>query len=283
VSIDLHAHSTASDGTDAPEEMVTAAAAAGLTVVALTDHDTYAGWEPAAAAAVEAGVALVRGVEISCQHRGISIHLLAYLVDPTHAGLTSELARARASRDTRVVRIVERMAADGIPITVEQVRAVAGAGATLGRPHIADALVRSGRMASRDEAFTELLHNESEYYIPHYAPDPVRAVELVREAGGVAVMAHPFANRRGRTVEDSVIATMTEAGMPGLEVWHPDHDASEVAHAQALAERLGLLALGSSDYHGTGKVNRLGQHTTAVSVLARIEELATSGIGVVRG
>lgn len=282
MSIDLHAHSTASDGTQAPAEVVRAAAAAGLEVLALTDHDTYAGWEPAAQEALATGVALVRGVEISCQHRGISIHLLGYLVDPAHPGLGAELARARQSRDTRIVRMVERMAADGIPVTVEQVRARAGAGATMGRPHIADALVAGGHVATRDEAFTTLLHNESEYYIPHYAPDPVRAVELVVEAGGVAVMAHPFANRRGRTVEDSVIAGMAEAGMAGLEVWHPDHNASEVAHALSLAGRLGLLETGSSDYHGTGKVNRLGQHTTAPEVLARIEELASGVVGVVR-
>lgn len=280
--IDLHTHSTASDGTEPPEAVVAAAARAGLDVMALTDHDTYAGWPAAVRAAEELGVGLVRGVEVSCSHRGVSVHLLGYLVDPDAPGLLAELEHARESRLTRVERMVERMAADGIPVSLEQVQAVAGEGATLGRPHIADALVANGYVATRDEAFRDILRNGSRYYVSHYAPDPVRAVELVREAGGVPVMAHPFANARGWTVGEEVIEAMAHAGMAGLEAAHRDHTPTERAQAEALADRLGLFVTGSSDYHGTGKENRLGEHTTAAAVLAQIESQATSGIEVVR-
>jgi predicted metal-dependent phosphoesterase TrpH len=282
VLIDLHTHSTASDGTEPSDVVVAQAAGAGLDVVALTDHDTYAGWPAAVRAAEEAGVDLVRGVEVSCSQRGISVHLLAYLVDPAAPGLLHELDRARESRVTRIDRMVELMAADGIPVTVEEVRAQAGVGTTMGRPHIADALVASGYVRTRDEAFADILRNGSRYYVSHYAPDPVRAVELVRAAGGVPVMAHPFANGRGWTVDDSVIERMADAGLAGLEAHHRDHTAAERAHAVELAARLGLFVTGSSDYHGAGKENRLGENTTTPEVLSRIEEQATSGIDVVR-
>lgn len=282
MSIDLHAHSTASDGTQPPGEVVAEAARAGLTVVALTDHDTYAGWSEAQAAALDLGVGLVRGVEISCSHQGISVHLLGYLVDPDAEGLTAELEKARRSRVTRIERMVERMAADGIPLTLEEVRAQAGPDATLGRPHIADALVASGHVATRDEAFADILANGSSYYVSHYAPDPVTAVRLVREAGGVPVMAHPFANGRGWTVGDDVITQLAGAGLAGLEAHHRDHTPQERQHAVDLAATLGLFVTGSSDYHGTGKQNRLGEFTTAPEVLAEIEEQATSSTRVVR-
>ena len=258
------------------------AARAGLDVVALTDHDTYAGWPAAVAAAGELGVDLVRGVEVSCSHRGISVHLLAYLVDPTASGLLHELDRARDSRVTRIDRMVELMAADGIPVTIEEVRAQAGVGTTMCRPHIADALVASGFVRSRDEAFADVLRNGSRYYVSHYAPDPVLAVQLVREAGGVPVMAHPFANGRGWTVDEAVIEEMAAAGLAGLEAHHRDHRPAEVLQAEELAARLGLFVTGSSDYHGAGKKNQLGENTTAATVLAQIEEQATSTIDVVR-
>jgi predicted metal-dependent phosphoesterase TrpH len=282
VPIDLHTHSTASDGTESAEVVVAQAARAGLDVVALTDHDTYAGWPAAAAAAQEVGVDLVRGVEVSCSHKGVSVHLLAYLVDPEAPGLLHELDRARDSRVTRIDRMVELMAADGIPVTIEEVRAQAGVGTTMGRPHIADALVASGFVRTRGEAFADVLRNGSRYYVSHYAPHPVRAVELVRAAGGVPVMAHPFANGRGWTVDDAVIERMADAGLAGLEAHHRDHTPRERDHAVELAERLGLFVTGSSDYHGAGKENRLGEHTTTPEVLAEIEAQAASGIDVVR-
>ena len=185
MQIDLHAHSTASDGTQTPEGVMESAARAGLDVVALTDHDTVLGWEEAADAAERAGIGLVRGIEISCRRDGGSIHLLGYLTTPDDPALMRELALARDSRLTRMDRIIERLAADDIPVTVEQVRAQLADGATLGRPHLADALIEVGVVDDRNEAFARFLHNESPYYVSHYAPDPVRAVELVVAAGAV--------------------------------------------------------------------------------------------------
>ncbi len=282
MTIDLHTHSTASDGTDSPAELVAAAAEAGVGTLAITDHDTTAGWAEAAGAASRVGVTLVRGIEISTQYRGISIHLLGYLLDPDDPDLGAELAAARASRDVRLDRIVRRMAADGVPVTVEEVRAQVQDGATVGRPHIADALVASGVVADRDEAFATYLHGSSPYYVPHYAPDALRAVGLVVAAGGVAVIAHPFANRRGRTVGEADVEELATAGLAGLEVGHRDHDAGEQAAAARLVARLGLLATGSSDYHGTGKPNRLGEHTTDPRVLAEIEERSSGVTGILR-
>ena len=280
VRIDLHTHSTASDGTQPPADVMSSAAEAGLDVVALTDHDTTAGWGEAAATAAHHGIALVRGIEISCQHRGISIHLLGYLLDPTAPALLQELLRSRESRQTRARRIVDLLSRD-LPLHWDDVLAHIEPGATIGRPHIADALVAKGIVPSRDDAFAEYLYDGSPYYASHHAPDPVRAVRLVAEAGGAAVMAHPFASKRGRVVDDSVIESMAAAGMAGLEVHHRDHDGDQVRHGLELAASLGLFVTGSSDYHGAGKPNRLGENTTDPLVLQRIEDLAT-GVEVLR-
>ena len=187
--IDLHTHSNASDGTQSPAEVVASAAEAGLDVIALTDHDTTAGWDRAAAAAKHHGIALVRGIEISCQHAGISIHLLGYLQDPTAPGLLKELELSRESRETRAQRIVELLSGD-LPVDWDDVLEQLEPGATIGRPHIADALMAKGIVTSRDDAFRAYLDYGSPYYVSHYAPDPVTAVRLLVEAGGVAVMAH---------------------------------------------------------------------------------------------
>jgi len=280
VRIDLHTHSTASDGTHSPAAVLSSAAEAGLDVLALTDHDTAMGWDEAAVAALHHGIALVRGIEISCQHQGISIHLLAYLLDPAAPDLVAELERSRSSRTTRAQRIVKKLSQD-FPLQWDDVLEQVGPGATIGRPHIADALVAKGIVASRDRAFADYLYGGSPYYAPHYASDPVQAVRLVGKAGGVSVMAHPFASQRGRVVDDSVIEAMADAGMAGLEVHHRDHDPDEVRHGLDLAASLKLLVTGSSDYHGVGKSNRLGENTTDPVVLQRIEALAT-GVPVVR-
>jgi len=278
--IDLHTHSTASDGTQSPAQVVASAAEAGLDVVALTDHDTTSGWDEAAASARRHGIALVGGIEISCQHDGISIHLLGYLQDPASPGLLAELDRSRESRQTRARRIVERLSAD-VPLRWDDVLEQIEPGATIGRPHIADAMVAKGIVSSRTEAFDTYLDRGSPYYVSHYAPSPVRAVRLLDEAGGVAVMAHPFASIRGAVVADSVIEAMADAGMAGLEVHHSDHTAAQVRHGTDLAASLGLFVTGSSDYHGDGKPNRLGENTTDPVVLQQIEDLA-SGSRVLR-
>lgn len=259
--IDLHAHSTASDGTDSPTELVRNAKLAGLDVVAITDHDTTAGWDEAGRAADEVGIALVRGIEVSCKSQGVSVHVLGYLHDPDNTPLREEIDRSRDSRVGRAERIVKKLAAQ-VPLSWDQVTAQVADGATIGRPHIADAMVAAGIVADRDEAFREWLYDGSPYYESHYAVDPVQAVELIRAAGGVAVMAHPFAAKRGRTVSEAVIESMAEAGLFALEAHHLDHTPEQEQRATELARRLGLRVTGSSDYHGDGKINRLGDRLT---------------------
>ncbi|MFL6169214.1 MAG: PHP domain-containing protein, partial [Ornithinibacter sp.] len=233
MAIDLHTHSSASDGTEVPAVVVQRAVEAGLDTIALTDHDTTLGWEEAADAARAQGIRLVRGIEVSCSRRYQSIHLLAYLPDPTHPGLVDELARARESRDTRLDAMVGKMADAGIDITVDLVRAEVEDGATAGRPHIADALVTAGIVPHRDEAFRRFLGSDSPYYVSHYAPDPVKAVELVRAAGGVPVVAHAWSATRGRVVADELIEEMVDAGLLGLEVHHRDHSPAAVRVVRA--------------------------------------------------
>lgn len=274
--IDLHTHSSESDGTQNPSQLVASAAEAGLDVVAITDHDTTSGWDSAARAAAQLGIALVRGIEISCSVTGISVHLLAYLPDPTSAPLVQELTAARDSREHRAQRIVELLFVD-TGLTWGQVIAQAAPGATLGRPHIADALVAAGVVADRGEAFATYLRSGGPYHVSHYAPHPVRAVQLVRESGGVPVMAHPLAHQRGRVVSEDVIRDMADAGLGGIEVFHRDHDAAAKQRAAELVRELGLFATGSSDYHGSGKPNLLGENLTAPEVLETIAgQAATS-------
>lgn len=279
--IDLHAHSNVSDGTQAPAEVIASAAEAGLDVVALTDHDSTDGWAEASAAARELGVALVPGMEVSCRtSEGITVHLLSYLHDPSHAGLVEEITKAKDARFTRAERMVSLLAED-YPLSWDDVIHHVAPGATLGRPHIADALVAAGVVADRSEAFETILTSRSRYWVQHYAPDPAYAVELVRDAGGVPVFAHPVASSRGRIVGERTYREMIDAGLAGLEIDHRDNPEEGRAFLCRLAERHGLLVTGSSDYHGAGKPNLLGENLTAPEVFARIEELGT-GSAVVR-
>lgn len=279
--IDLHAHSNVSDGTETPAGVIVSAVAAGLDAVALTDHDSTDGWESASAAAREHGVAFVPGMEISCRtEEGISVHLLSYLHDPAHAGLLEEITKSKDARLTRAEHMVTLLSED-YPLTWDDVIHHVAPGATVGRPHIADALVAAGVVADRTEAFTSILTSHSRYFVQHYAPNPALAVELVRAAGGVPVFAHPVASSRGRIVGERTYRDMIDAGLLGLEVEHRDNPEEGRAFLRGLAAEHGLLMTGSSDYHGAGKPNLLGENTTSPEVLARIEELA-SGSTVVR-
>lgn len=283
--IDLHTHSTASDGTDEPADLMVAARSAGLDVIALTDHDTTGGWERAVAA-LPPGLTLVRGAELSCvaadpQGQPTSLHLLAYLFDPAEEGLASERRRLRQSRLDRGRLMVEGMAAAGLPVTWERVRELAGGG-SVGRPHVARALIEAGVVSTVHEAFEGYLHNDSPYYVAKEDMDAIEAVRLVRAAGGASVFAHPLARRRGRVVGDDVVAAMAEAGLSGLEVDHSDHEEADRAHLRGLAADLGLVVTGASDYHGTNKFVPLGTCTTEPAAYEALLDRA-SGIAPVPG
>jgi predicted metal-dependent phosphoesterase TrpH len=282
--IDLHTHSTASDGTLSPAELVRAAAESGLDVVAITDHDTTAGWKPALRA-LPAGLSLIRGAEISCRWYGeepaVPLHLLAYLFDPDFPELVAELTRVRAAREERGERIVALLRADGIDVRWPEILAGA-AGGTVGRPHIAQALIRAGLVATTTEAFGPDWLGER-YRLPKEDIDVFHAVRLVRAAGGVPVFAHPRATRRGRIVPDELIADLAAVGLAGLEADHEDHSPAERAHVRALAGELGLLVTGSSDFHGTHKTVRLGAFTTDPEAYERILAEAGGVTGVASG
>ncbi|HKJ11835.1 MAG TPA: PHP domain-containing protein [Ornithinimicrobium sp.] len=268
--IDLHAHSAHSDGTQSAADLVLAASCAGVDVLGLTDHDVVDGWDAAAAQAARVGITVVPGVELSTQVAGMSVHLLAYLVDPWDRTLGAMMGTIRAHRTARLRRTVELLAADGYPVDYDEIVAWAGAGTTLGRPHVADALVRAGSFPDRDAVFETLLHSSSPYYVRHWAPSTSEAIGTVRSAGGVPVLAHPFAHRRGRVLTEADIDDLVDVGLCGLEVHHPDHDAEAVATAGSISARRGLVQTGASDYHGTGKSNRLAQCTTAPETLERL-------------
>src|SRR5687767_7926910 len=254
--IDLHTHSTASDGTETPAELLATARAAGLDVVALTDHDTTAGWSVAEAARPP-GLTVVPGMELSCRwfpddQSPISVHLLGYLFDPTHPGFAAERARLRDERLERGERIVAALAAAGYPVVWQRI-VERSDGGVVGRPHIARALVEAGAAESVDHAFATLLHHRSPYYVTKADTHVLEGIALVRAAGGVPIFAHGLATKRGRTVGDDAIVAMAGAGLLGLEVDHPDHTPAERSHLRGLAGDLGLIITGSSDFHGTNK------------------------------
>jgi len=257
---DLHVHSSASDGTDPPAEVMRRAARAGLDVVALTDHDTVAGHAEAAAAA--GPVTLLPGMELSCRLDGRSLHLLAYVFDPDRPDLAAELTRIRDDRVLRARAMVDRLAELGVDVSWEQVEAIAGQ-AVVGRPHIARAMADSGAIATPREAFTrDWIADGGRAYVGRYALDPVRAIGLVREAGGVSALAHPRAGR-DTWVTNEQISGLAAVGLAGLEVFHPDQSEAERARLIALAHDLGLAATGGSDDHGSLTGYRLGCETTS--------------------
>ncbi|WP_327114989.1 PHP domain-containing protein [Streptomyces sp. NBC_01341] len=277
--IDLHTHSTASDGTDTPAELVAAAAAAGLDVVALTDHDTVGG-HAEAAAALPGGLTLVTGAELSCRIDGVGLHMLAYLFDPSEPELARERELVRDDRVPRARAMVRKLQELGVPVTWDQVARIAGDG-SVGRPHVATALVELGVVDSVSDAFVpEWLADGGRAYAGKHELDPFDAVRLVKAAGGVTVLAHPLAVKRGAVVPEAVIARLAAAGLDGVEVDHMDHDEPTRARLRGLAAELGLLPTGSSDYHGTRKTVGLGAHTTDPEIYGEITRRATGAFPV---
>lgn len=275
--IDPHTHSTCSDGTDSPTELMENAAAAGLDLIGLTDHDTVEGWDEAASCVNKTGVGLLRGTEVSCRAyvdgspQGRTVHMLSYLHKSDDPDMTALFNKTKSARMGRVEKMVERIAAD-YPITLDDVLAQAKEGVAIGRPHIADALIKAGCFPNRTACFDEVLNPRTPYYVQYWAPDAVEVVRIIRHAGGVPVYAHPRAVKRQRLVPTSVIRDMVKAGLFGLEAYHRDHSAEWVVAVQTIADHFGLPTTGSSDYHGDGKPNRLGENMTSCSVIKRIED-----------
>ncbi|MFE5732583.1 PHP domain-containing protein [Streptomyces sp. NPDC056528] len=277
--IDLHTHSTASDGTDSPAELVRNAAAAGLDVVALTDHDTTRGHAEAIAALPE-GLTLVTGAELSCRLDGIGLHMLAYLFDPEEPALLAERELVRDDRVPRARAMVDKLRDLGVPVTWEQVARIAGDG-SVGRPHVAEALVELGVVPDVSGAFTpEWLADGGRAHVGKHELDPVEAIRLVKAAGGVTVFAHPLAVKRGQVLPEAAIARLAEAGLDGIEVDHMDHDEATRARLRGLAKELGLLTTGSSDYHGSRKTCRLGEYTTDPEIYGEITRRAAGAFPV---
>ncbi|MDG3012521.1 PHP domain-containing protein [Rhodococcus sp. D2-41] len=282
--IDLHTHTNASDGTDTPTELMRNAAAAGLDVVAVTDHDTTDAWREAAAALPD-GMTLIRGMEMSCEGRDergrpVAVHLLAYLFDPDHADLAAERRRLRTERATRIRAMATRMADAGLPIDPQQV--LADAGPSAGRPHLAQALIRAGVVASTDEAFAGPLSARSPYFVDKVDTPLEDAVAMIAAAGGVSVLAHARAATRGRLMAVEQIRELAGAGLGGLEVDHPEHGEQDRALLTRVARDHDLIVTGSSDYHGRNKTVELGRCTTAPGQLDAIVARA-SGVGVLVG
>lgn len=254
--IDLHTHSSVSDGTDTPTQLVRKAAAEGVDVLGLTDHDTFDGLREARLAAQTTGVVVLPGIEMSCQLEGASVHLLGYGCDPHFEPLLDELARVRVGRTGRLPEMLTKLAELGMPLTETEIAEQVGSSPSLGRPHVADAMVAKGYVRDRQEAFDRFLHDGGPAYANRYSCPLRRGIELIRRAGGVPVIAHPWGRGRDKELTPAVLSELTmENRLEGIEVDHPDHDADTRTRLRELASRLGLLTLGSSDHHGLGKVN----------------------------
>jgi len=271
---DLHLHSNHSDGTEAPAEVIRQADAHGIRTVALTDHDRSTGWVEAGDAAVALGMTFIPGMELSAKHEWRSVHVLGYLFDPEDEALRAETDRIRGDRIGRAERIVRNIGRD-YDLHWDDVVAQTTPDATVGRPHIADALVARGIVRDRTEAFDGILHPREGYYEPHYAPDPLTAVRLITEAGGVAIIAHPVTAGRDRMMPVPFIERLIAAGLGGFEVDHRENTEAGKRMLREIAAKHDLIVTGSSDYHGSGKPNRPGENTTSDEMVARLLERGT--------
>jgi 3',5'-nucleoside bisphosphate phosphatase len=286
VRIDLHVHSTASDGTLTPTELIEHAAASALDVVGLTDHDSPAGWAEAAEAARAHGVTLVPGMEVSTKLSGAGVHLLAYVPDPTYPPLAAELDAIIAGREGRLAAIVERLRAEGVDITADDVRRQAAGSPAVGRPHVADVLVAKGVVATRAEAFRGWLGYGQPGFVVRYATPTDEMVRLVVSAGGAAVIAHPWGRGSRRVLDEDTLAALRAVGLTGIEVDHQDHAPEDRERLRAIAADLGLVVTGASDFHGAGKENHeLGCNLTSPDQYERLlaaaaANAASSGLAV---
>jgi 3',5'-nucleoside bisphosphate phosphatase len=275
--IDLHTHSVISDGTDTPGELVRKARAVGLDVVGLTDHDTFDGLDEAVAEAERVGIHVVRGMELSCSRHGDSVHVLAYGADPASPGLAAEMARVRDGRLGRLTGVLAKLSELGVPVTEAEVMAQVGESPSVGRPHIADALIKAGHVRDRQEAFDRFLADGGPAHVHRYTIEVDRGIDLVHEAGGLAVIAHPWGRGREHVLPPSLLeALVRDHGLDGIEVDHQDHDAETRQRLHTLAANLGLLATGSSDYHGAGKLDHdLGCNTTDPEIFDEMQRRLT--------
>jgi predicted metal-dependent phosphoesterase TrpH len=272
--VDLHVHSNNSDGAFPPEEVARLARDAGLDGIALTDHDSTAGYPAARDAGERIGLRVIPGSEISAVYEGSSVHILGYFLDTENPKLVSELGAIRDDRVWRAKGMIEKLNALGVPITFEQVRAIAQ-GESIVRPHVAQAMVDLGVISSTVDAFTpDWILEGGRAYVEKKALTPEAAVALIGEAGGVAVIAHPVWHPKTPEGQQELIELLASLGLAGIEVDHPDHDPPTRARFRALGDRLGLVATGSSDYHGNDHGGKIGENTTAPEVLSSLEALA---------
>jgi 3',5'-nucleoside bisphosphate phosphatase len=277
--IDLHTHSSVSDGTDTPAELVHKARAVGLDVVGLTDHDTFDGLDEATAEGERLGIQVVRGMELSCSRQGSSVHVLAYGADPSSPGLAEEMALVRDGRLGRLAGVLAKLNALGVPVSEAEVMAQVGDSPSVGRPHIADALIKAGHVQDRQEAFDRFLADGGPAHVPRYTIELERGIDLIHQAGGLAVIAHPWGRGREHLLPPSVLQTLAhDHQLDGIEVDHQDHDAETRRQLRTLADSLGLLPTGSSDYHGTGKLDHdLGCNTTDLEVFNEMQRRLAPG------
>ena len=275
--IDLHVHSTASDGTLTPTQVMEQAAATSLDVVGLTDHDSPAGWAEAADAARATGVTFVPGMEVSTKLFGAGVHVLAYLPDPTYPPLAAELDRIIQGRAGRLAAIIEQLRGAGVDITAGDVRRQAAGTPAVGRPHVADVLVAKGVVADRAEAFGSWLGYGQPGFVVRYATQTDEMIRLIADAGGAAVLAHPWGRGSRRVLDSETLAALRAIGLTGIEVDHQDHAPDDREQLRALGEDLGLVLTGASDFHGAGKQDHeLGCNLTSPEQYERLLDAAAA-------
>lgn len=271
---DIHTHSSFSDGTTSVNEIAQEISRLGLRGFSLTDHDTIVGWDNAREAAESFKVDFLPGIEITTKFDGLSRHLLAYGIDANHVEIFKALDEVRASRETRIDRMVENLSVD-FSFTLENILKGSDT-VSLGRPHLADALIEAGYFANRSEAFDAVLHPDSPYYTTTTVLHTLDAIRLVRAAGGVPVIAHPAATRQDAPLPVESLQQFVEAGLWGIELDHPENRTEWLPGLEAAANEFNLVVTGASDFHGSGKSNRLGDRFSDVSVVERIREIVAT-------